>query len=276
MIGDVLNRFRNILSGVNSKLFGGRRRAMNGAPETPSHGEQAGGADKHYVLLTRRSENDSEDMQGLPEEYYCVRCREYFVLAWHDSSSLLVKHCEVVENSHPCLRGRALEQAAVFCPKCNSEYPMYGPIPHAATYASRLQPPEVYEAFEYAFPPDVTSSPNGWVKFGSFTVERIVVLLSGEIPDRLDLCDFACSGVYDVFVTKPGHELFVSDAGGVRLHVLRVSAIGNDETGRILSLLQREVYMDQDWGTRIFLTVGPVKLRPPLGEVLFCQVQPPV
>jgi hypothetical protein len=97
-------------------------------------GEQAGtapgkGAENH-VLLSRRLRDPVEDVPGFREVYYCTKCRDYFVLAWYSKSSSLVKQCDVIQDVPD---GKGLAHTGVFCPKCQSDYAMYGPIQKEGT-----------------------------------------------------------------------------------------------------------------------------------------------
>ena len=271
----MFNRFCNIVSGIYRKLYLSHETALSQGQyairgqtvQTPAT------TDKRFVLLARRSKTGVESSADFPEIYRCIQCRDNFVLAWVDVASPLVGLCDRVEDSHPCLRGRDPQQATVFCPVCHTDYAMYGIIPHPDTYAMRAQAPEVYEAHEYPFPPDVPSSPIGCIKFGSLPVEKIVLLVTGEFPPSMGIGDFATSLVFDRVCPSLCTELLVSDQGGIRLHVLTVSAIC-DESAGLTALIQRVVYKEREWGTRIMLTLTPMRLQPPLKEALFCMVQP--
>ena len=229
------------------------------------------GTEQRFVLLSRRVPNPEEDILGFREQYYCTNCRDEFVLAWHSTSSPLVKECEVIPESHPCLRGTDAAQAKVFCPRCQADYAMYGPIQHSNQPLEDPEDAHVHEAFDYPLPPEVPSTPAGSIKIGSSLIEKVVLLVTGEFPPGMDVRDFAYSGFAEVIRSKHGGDFLVSEEGGIRLHVLRVNAIV-DETAWLTPLLQREVYRTQSWGTKIFLTYGIMDLKPPLGQALFCVV----
>jgi hypothetical protein len=129
----------------------------------------------------------------------------------------------VVEEMPPALTGRGSAGATVFCPKCKSDYAMYGPIQHPELPLDRPERARVYESFDYPFPPDVLSDPAGTIKIGSLIVEKIVILVTGEFPEAMDVREFAYSGVSKIVLSRHGGSCLVSEHGGIRLHLLRVS-----------------------------------------------------
>src|SRR4051794_25892495 len=107
---------------------------------------QADGAEKEFVLLSRRMTDPEEDISGFRQWYYCKTCHDYFVLAWHSNSSPLVEHCDVIPDTHSCLRGTDSAHTTVFCPRCQSDYVIYGPIERPETLLDRPDYAHVYEA----------------------------------------------------------------------------------------------------------------------------------
>lgn len=253
----MLDKLRNI--------FG---RGEHRRSRTPPVCESAGRNDDQVVLLSRRFTDPLDDLPGFRESYYCTQCRDYFVLAWHTKSSPLVKQCEVVQNI-PDRKGSAPN--GVFCPKCQSDYAIYGCIEKEGLPLDQDAAVHVYEALDYPFPPDVPSTPAGRIKIESLTVEKVVMLVTGEFPQGMNVRDFAHSGFTATVLSRHGGDLWVSQEGGIRLHLIRVSTIV-DETSWLMPLLQREVYKTKNWGTKIFLTYGMIELKPPLGRALFCLV----
>jgi hypothetical protein len=246
------------------KMFFGRRNeeGSSNRPATDTPAAEAGGVDSAeapYLLLSRRFSDPPETVTPFREAYYCTKCDEYFVLGWHPRSSPLVQQCEVVRSDSA--------PAAVFCPKCKSDYAIYGAIEHPA--APLPQPARVYETLEYPFPPDLVSN-TGSVAFGDLIVEKIVLLVSGEFPDGMDVPDFAYSSVSAIVLSKHGGTFLVSEQGGIYLHVIRVSTIV-DETAWLTALLQKEVYRTASL-EKMFLTYGVMTLKPPLGQALLCLV----
>jgi len=222
------------------------------------------------LLLSRRS-SDLKDVHGFREIYYCTGCRDQFVLAWHSRSSPLVDQCEIIPNTHPCLRGRDSAHDMVFCPQCRSDYSIYGPIQRPEAQLNRPEHSRVYEAFDYPIPRDAPSWPEGTIKLGSFIVEKVVMLVTGEFPTGMNVGDFAYDGFTEVVLSKHRGEFRVSEGAGIRLHVMRVNMIV-DETDWLTPFLKKEVYRTQNWGTKVFLTYGVCDLKPPLGQALFCLV----
>ena len=228
------------------------------------------GVGKKYVLLSRRVSEPHESIPGFPEIYYCTKCQDYFVLAWHSQSSPLVEQCDVVQETHSAPGPNGPGPSGVFCPKCKSDYGMYGPIPHPETPIDRPEDLRVYEALEYPFPPDVPSDAQGSIRIGGAVIEKIVLLITGEFPDELNVRDFAYSGFDQIVLSRHGGDLEVAEHGGIRLHVLRLNTIV-DETPWLTALLQKEVYR-KPLGTKLFVTHGIVELKPPLRQALFCLV----
>jgi hypothetical protein len=256
----MLEKLRNVISG---------RRGHQSGENPPPTCNQAGGSqgdssESPVVLLSRRFADPVENISGFQEAYYCTKCRDYFVLAWHFKSSPLVGQCDVVQDMRPSLQG-------VFCPRCQSDYAMYGPIQNAGAPLDQWEDVRVYETLDYPFPRNVPSTPAGRIKIGSLSVENIVMLVTGEFPDGMDVRDFAYSGFTAVVLSRHGGDVLVSEESGIRLHVLRVSTIV-DETSWLTPLLKREVYRTQNWGTKVFLTYGVIALKPPLERALFCLV----
>src|SRR3954466_2893614 len=63
-------------------------------------------SEHNLLLLSRRSSNPMQDLPGFDRSYYCARCRDYFTLAWCSKASPSVAACELIPDSHPCLRGK--------------------------------------------------------------------------------------------------------------------------------------------------------------------------
>jgi len=217
------------------------------------------------VLLTRRIDDPTEQVQGFGEIYFCRICGDYFVLAWHERSSPFTTVCNVVE-----AKGRS----QVFCPVCGEDLGMYGPIMGFGVTTAKPEDVLVLDSFVFPFPPQSAESPTGLIKVGDITIERIVLLVTGEFPSELEVRHFAYSGVSHILESLRG-ELGVSEHGGIRIHVLRTDCVSN-ETSWLAPVLQKHVYQLSSWGTRTFLTKGPLKLEPPLGQAVVCLVNPPV
>jgi len=253
-------------------FFGPRPPEKHANPQptrAQTDGDRGEDSAEEFVLLSQRS-SDLKDVQGFREIYYCRNCRDHFILAWHSKSSPLVDQCEIIPDTHPCLCGRDSACVMVFCPQCQSDYAIYGPIQYPAS-PSKPEDARVFEAFDYPFPPDAPSWPEGTITLGSLIVEKVVMLVTGEFPKGLDVRDFAYDGFNTVVLSRHGDGFRVSEGAGIRLHVLRVNTIV-DETAWLTPLLQREVYRTQSWGTKVFLTYGVCDLKPPLGQALFCLV----
>jgi len=147
---------------------------------------------------------------------------------------------------------------------------MYGPILHPEAPVDRPEDLRVYEALDYPFPPDVPSDEQGSIRIGRMVIEKIVLLITGEFPDEMEVRDFAYSGFNEIVLSRHSRELEVAENGGIRLHVLRTNTIV-DETPWLTALLQKEVYR-KTFGMKLFATYGIVELKPPLRQALFCLV----
>jgi hypothetical protein len=216
------------------------------------------------VLLTRRIDDPAEHVQGFDEIYFCKTCGDYFVLAWHQRSSPLAKVCSVVE-----CKGRS----QIFCPVCGEDYRMYGPILGLGVRTANPDDVKVFDSFVFPFPPESTESANGLIKVGDITIERIVLLVTGEFPPVFEVRRFAYSGASRILRSLRG-ELSVSEHGGIRIHVLRTDCV-SDETSWLTPVLKKHVYKLSSWGTRTFLAYGPLELEPPLRQAVFCLMYPP-
>jgi hypothetical protein len=216
-------------------------------------------------LLTRRIQDPTEDVQGFDEIYFCKTCGDYFILGWHERSSPLAKVCNVVE-----AKGRS----QIFCPVCGEDCGMYGPILGFGVTTGKPEDVRVFDSFDFPFPPESTQTPTGLIKVGEITIERIVILVTGEFPPDLEVRHFAYSGASHTFRSLGG-ELGVSEHGGIRIHVLRTNSV-SDETSWLIPVLQKHVYKLSRWGTRTFLTNGLLELEPPLGQAVVCLMNPPI
>jgi len=263
----MLGKLRNV-------LFGRRQRERNANPQaTCKQGEATPADDEEmsYLLLTRRVSDPIETIPGFREVYYCPTCHDYFVLAWHLRSSAFAEECDVVEETRSSPGEKGFVPGSVFCPKCKSDYAMYGFIQHPVV---ALDPPEgarIYESLDYPFPPEVSSHLKGRITIGSLLVEKIILLVTGQFPEGLDVRGFAYSGFKEIVLSRHGGEFLISEQGGIRLHLIRVNTIV-DETAWLTPLLESEVYEERSAQPRVFLTYGLVKLRAPLGQALFCLV----
>jgi hypothetical protein len=260
----MLGKLRNILFG--------QRQATHGNPEATRKqgaGHLVEDVEQKYHLLSRRFSDANGPFPGFREIYYCTKCEDYFVLAWHLRSSPLVEQCEVVPDPASSQNPGDPEPGGIFCPRCKSDYRNYGPIPHPETPAREGL--RVYEAYDYPFPPDVPSGELGSISIGKLVAEKIVLFITGEFPEGFNVRDFAYAGFSDVVLDRCGGELLVSEHGGVRLHVFRTNLIV-DETDWLFAFLKGEVYRKQNFGTKVFTTYGLVELKPPLRQALFCVV----
>jgi hypothetical protein len=221
-------------------------------------------AQAERVLLTRRIDDPTEDVQGFDETYFCRTC-DYFVLAWHERSSPFAKICNVVE---------AKGHSQIFCPVCGEDCRMYGPILGAGVTTARPQDVRVLDSFDFPFPPQSPESSTGFITVGDITIEKIVLLVTGEFPSDLEVRDFAYSGVSHILGSLGG-ELGVSEQGGIRINVLRTDCVSS-ETSWLTPVLKKHVYKLSSWGTRTFLTNGPIELEPPLEQAVVCLVNPPI
>ena len=263
----MLEKLRNLLFNRHHRDRSDNRQPDCGQKEAHS----VAGAKPVYLLLTRRLSDSSETIAGFRELYYCTTCEDYFVLGWHPRFSPLMEQCEVVEEMPSSPSGRDTADAAVFCPKCKSDYAMYGRIEHPEVAPERPEDARVYESFDYPFPPDIPSHPAGRIKIRSLIVEKIVVLVTGQFPDGLDVRDFAFSGFKETVLSRYGGEFLVTEHGGIRLHLIRVSVIV-DETAWLMPLLEREVYQARSGQPVMLFTYGLVSLKTPLKQALFCLV----
>src|SRR5262249_959464 len=187
----------------------------------------------------------------------------YFVLAWHETSSPLAKVCHVIETQG---------HSKVFCPVCGGDFGMYGPIQGFGVKTAKPEDVLVFDSFVFPFPPESPEPATGLIKVGEITIERIVLLVTGDFPPDLEVRHFAYSGASNILGSLRG-ELGVSERGGIRIHVLRTDCV-SDETSWLTSVLQKHVYQLSTWGTRTFLTNGPLELEPPLGQAVLCLVSP--
>jgi hypothetical protein len=259
------------------RIFGGNRRGHDGKGDpSPRVAEESGvsvGAESTsnlYLLLSRRFSEPMDSVPGFRELYYCTHCCDYFVLAWHLHSSSLVEECDVVDDMPlSLLHGRDPADEPVFCPKCKTDYGLYGTIQHPEAILGELPEVQVYEAHDYPFPPDVPST--GTVRMGGIVAEKLVLLVMGEFPDGMNVRDFAYAAVDEVVHANLGGELCVSEAGGIRVHLLRVNLI-LDETDWLMLVLRKEVYRTSSLGTKVFLTRSLVNLPSPLSSALLCAV----
>jgi len=79
-----------------------------------------------HVLITRRTENPSDDMPGFRELYCCTTCRDYFWLAWQPKSGQPMSGCQVVLQNMLPGTNTDLDSFSIFCPKCAGGYAQYG------------------------------------------------------------------------------------------------------------------------------------------------------
>jgi hypothetical protein len=253
----------------------GRGRSEDNRNQQPSYLRNAAspvaGGEAPSLLLTRRVPDGQEDIPGFREVYFCTTCADYFVLAWHPRSSPLVARCDVVENLPPESAGTDTAAATVFCPKCSSGYAMYGRIEHAEVSPPQPEEALVYESFDYPYPPEFDSHPAGSIQVGKLVIRKIVLFVTGEFPDGLDVLDFACSGFNETVLSRFGGEVVVSEQGGIRLHVLRVSSIV-DETDWLVPIINSQAYQAQSARVKLSMTSGLMNLRAPLGQALFCLI----
>ena len=230
-------------------------------------------AGQPYVLISRRFSDADLTIEGFPELYYCTGCRDYFVLAWHDEGSPLAAEFDVILRSSVLPKsGDASLPTNVFCPKCKVEYPVYGPIHQPDSTDYRPASVEVYEEFEFPFPPDVPSDASGRIKVASFVINKAVLIVTGEFPPQFDVADFAYSGLIKfVFPRFSGEGFVVTQQGGIRLHVLRTNIV-LDETSWLTNLLNEHVCPNEQVKAKLFITPGIVRLNPPLEQGLYCLV----
>ena len=217
------------------------------------------------VLITRRVSEPMETVQGFDENYYCQTCGDYFVLAWHDQSSPIEQGCKVID-------GKGNTQ--VFCPNCDEKYDMYGPILGYCIPNAQARVVEVFHSFEFPFPPDAPASHSGLIVVGDLTIEKIVLMVTGDFPPDMNVQHYSYS-VVSYFLGLFGRDLRVSEQGGIRIHILRTSFLSN-ETSWLTPVLQRHVYKTSNLGNRILLTNGPIELEPPLVQAVVCLVNPSI
>ncbi len=263
-----------MLKKLGKLFFGPRQRDGSNNRQPNCAQNEAGpvaGSEPDFFLLTRRFPDPVEAVSGFRELYYCTTCDDYFVLGWHPRSSPLMEQCDVVEEVPSSPSGRDATDAAVFCPKCKSDHAMYGRIEHPEVTPEQPDDARVYESLDYPFPPDIPSHPTGRIKIGEIIAEKIIVLVTGQFPDGLDVRDFACSGFKEIVLARHGGEFLVTEQGGIRLHLIRVSVIV-DETAWLMPLLEREVYKARSGQPELLLTYGLVNLKAPLEQALFCLV----
>ena len=217
------------------------------------------------LLLTRRIDDPTATVEGFDEVYYCPTCGDYFGLAWHATSSPLAQICDAVEPE-----GRT----RIFCPVCGRDYEMYGPILGKGAPVVPLEEVTVFGSCDFPFPVNLPTGRPGLIKVGEFVIEKIVLLVTGELPPDGGARDLAYSVVHQE-IDSLGGEFAVSEGGGIRIHMLRTDAV-SDDSDWVLQVLQQHIYEPDDWATRPFFTKGPFALRPPWGQLLICLVTPPI
>jgi hypothetical protein len=182
-----------------------------------------------------------------------------------------VESCDVVKEMPSSLGGRGAAFATVFCPRCKFDHSIYGRIDHPEVTLDEPENAHVYESLDYPFPPDVASHSRGRIKIGSLIIEKIVMFVTAQFPEELDVRAFAYSGFTEIVLARHGGELLISEQGGIRLHVIRVNTIV-DETSWLMPLVEKEAYKAPGVQPRLLLTYVLQNLRAPLGQALFCVV----
>ncbi len=235
---------------------------------------RAGGVDppaESRLLLTRRvSVADAEaaaEIWGFRETYYCPKCKDYFVLAWHARSSPLVGQCKVVPQPEQLTDS---DPGSVFCPQCNSDYSQYGKIPTPGLVEAGPEGARVLESFDYIFPEGASKQVNIF-RIGEFEVERIVLFVVGEFPEEMDVREFAYAELHAAVLERDNSELDDLAQAGIPFHLVRMNEIV-DETYWLAPVLRREFYHSGESRTQNFVTRGVANLRPPLRQALLCLV----
>lgn len=226
-----------------------------------------------FRLLTRRLSTPNEEVPGFPDHYFCARCKESFVLGWKPAYSPLTVHCDVVPKSHPLLRGRDPKRINVFCPKCGGDCRTFGLVPHPQVPVARPADIRVIQSWKYPLPDGVPSGPVGRALPTGPRVENIVVFVSGKIPGGLDARELAFSLLAANVYPKLRNGFRVFEAGGSRVHVLRVNKIVNKPEW-LIPVVKRELYQAEDCSRKTFAVTDLLKLEKPLREAAFCVVFP--
>lgn len=256
-----------LLAKLRSLFSGGPPPAPDAPPPASAPARPTGSKE----LRSRRVPDPMADYPGFDEVYSCPQCGDCFVLAWHPRGSPPSEHCDVISQRPGDPRPLRPGRARVFCPVCGTVYAMYGLIKaHGAASPARAEV-TVEELLEFPFPPGVESTREGLVRIGGMTVERIVFLIRGTFPPDVDVRDFVMGGIQDQIATAFEGDLAVSQAGGIRVHVLRVSTLENEEDW-LEGVLKRHVYRANP-GILVFMTSPIMRIHPPMDQCMFCFVQ---
>jgi uncharacterized C2H2 Zn-finger protein len=97
-------------------------RAIRGFFRLSPRGSGPGPTEKTRVLCSREVDllGSRDGARGLGCVYSCPRCRITFTLAWLPGDSEARTRAKVI--------ARPPSENIVFCPRCKTLYPMYGPI----------------------------------------------------------------------------------------------------------------------------------------------------
>lgn len=241
-------------------LLGGAQGAAAAAPGAPvERGDQ--------VLVTARLA-DPSPILGVREVYFCPPCGDYFVLAWRPKAERRAPgERPVTADALP--GGRAgLERAPIFCPACGARYPEYGLVDGVG---GAVGPITLREHRRVRAPRGEGGGPAGArpPRFRGFATERIVVLVAGEWPEGLGKDEFVLSFLSSIL----GPELQAAAGAPLAIDLCVVDRV-DDDTAALVPFLQEHLYPGASWGDRACLSHGPLRLRPPLGEILLCLVAP--
>ena len=232
--------------GLVQRLFGRKQRRKGGIHDPR----------RDCILLTRRFAKFQVDVDGFDEIYSCVKCGDYFVLAWHRRDSEFVATCESVElESTP---------KTVFCPRCLTNWAIYGEIEHPGARTPGIA---VKNLWRLTLPIEDSDKTRKTDKRRSMMIERVVLLFAGRFPVEFDVQRFADVVVHRALKRQGNCQTRAK----LPVNVLEMDEVCSESTW-VHAVLGAHVYHGGAPIPKMFLTTEIRRLARPQGELVICFV----
>jgi len=227
--------------------------------------------DGNFTLKTKRLAVE-DGYKGVPhfnESYMCGTCKDMYVLQWIPDS----QSTDAIPVTFSQLPNPPNIPTKVFCPQCKSKTP-YGVI------QGLEKPPAPMEVIEYI---ETQMARLHNANEGGFNlhinVEKIVIVVSGKWPDGMVKKDkVSIAFTFCAALLKPDLDKAMQTQPGPPLsfNIVLISNEISDESNYVRDLLERTVYKDINFGTRIYLTSPMLPLKAPFNNAMVVLVGYPL